>query len=311
MPLEPAQEQALEELNERLKVVRDRVRGVAWGHHNGFYLYGRPGTSKTYTVIKTLKELDVPHYHQVGHITPMGLFDLLGEQHDRVIVLDDVSEIFKQPKALQILLAALGDQPDNEKVRLVRYRRQGVIVDVRFTGGIICLSNLELSATPLLMALKSRVHYLKYDPSDEQIRALMYLVASTGWPEELPKVAPEDCKEVTDYLIAESARLAVRLDMRLLVDKALPDFLQWRLGQTEAHWRDLVTATLEEQLVQLKHTPANRLSRQEQKDTEKALARRIFSQHPTREARVAAWEAHAGKSERAFYRRLAEIGLTD
>jgi len=116
---------ALQELQQRLAVVRDRVRGVARRHYTGFYLFGRPGTSKTYTVRTTLDELNFAYEYHLGHLTPMGLFDLLAEQHDRVLVLDDVSEILTNRIALQVLLAALGNQPHATGTRIVKYRRQG------------------------------------------------------------------------------------------------------------------------------------------------------------------------------------------
>src|SRR5689334_10322255 len=68
---------ALQKLNRRLAVIRDRVRGVAFRHHPGFYLFGRPGTSKTFTVRTTLSGLGIPYHYHDGHLTPMGLFDLL------------------------------------------------------------------------------------------------------------------------------------------------------------------------------------------------------------------------------------------
>ena len=238
----------LDELFDRLKIVRDRVRSVAVGMAHGLYLFGRPGTSKTHTVIKTLMEAKASFYHHVGHLTAMGLFDMMTEFPDRVLVLDDVSQILSDRKAIQLLLAALGTQPGDRTARVIRYRRQQHSEEVRFTGGIICITNLELSGSPLLQAIKSRMHYLKYDPSDEQIAALMYHVGEKGWPDDAPVLKPKECCEITDYLIAESQRLAVRLDMRMLVDKAFPDYIQHRAGKTEAHWKDLVTATLEEQL---------------------------------------------------------------
>lgn len=135
VPTDPA----LAELNERLALVRDRVRGVAKQGQAGFYLYGRAGTSKTYTVRTTLEELGVKYQYQNGHITPIGLFETLEEHPDGIIVLDDVSEIFKQPTAKSILLAALGSQPNG--VREIRYKRQGVTAKVRFSGGVIAISN--------------------------------------------------------------------------------------------------------------------------------------------------------------------------
>jgi len=306
-PARPAGD-PLAELNRRLTVVRDRVRGVALGHSNGFYLHGPAGCAKTYTVIKTLEEEKCPYHYHDGHVTPMGLFDLLSQQHDRVIVLDDVSEIFAQKVAQQILLAALGNAPDETGVRIVKYRRQGVNETVHFTGGIIMVSNLELNSGPVLQALKSRVHYLRYSPTDEQIAAMMRAIAAKGWH----TLTPQECLEVADFLIAESTRLGSRLDLRHLVDKAFPDYLQHQNGEADTHWKDLIRTTLEEKLVDLKHTaPASKLSRAETKDHEQALVREIVAQYETREDRAATWQEQTGKSERAFYRRLEEVGPVD
>lgn len=296
----------LDELNSRILVVRDRVRGVALGHHTGFYLFGRAGTSKTYTVKKTLDELEVKYEYLDGHLTPMGMFDLLATYHDRVIVLDDVSQIFADKKAIQILLAALGNQPDDRHTRIVKYRRQGHDQTVRFTGGIIAISNLELHSQPLLEALKSRVHYLKYSPTDEQIAALMMEVAKKGWPSDDQKLTTDECREVATFLIAESQRINVRLDMRMLVDKAFPDFLQHRDGDCEAHWKDLIRTSLEEQMVELTHTKAEESSRQACKEQEQEIVREIMATLSDRHQQLAEWTARTGKSERAFYRRLKE-----
>lgn len=297
----------LEELNRRQAVIRDRVRGVALGHHTGFYLFGRPGTAKTYTVRKTLEKEGCPcHYHD-GHLTPMGLFDLLAEQHDRVIVLDDVAELFQQRIALQILLAALGHQPDETGARVVKYRRQGSDTTIHFTGGIIMISNLELYPGGVLEALKSRVQYLCYNPSDDQIAAMMRSIAAQGWR----TLTLDERLEVTDFLIAEAQRIGCHLDLRLLVDKAFPDYLQYQNGDTETHWKDLIRTTLEERLVELRYAAPAKGGRKEAKKQEQGLVRELLTQHQTKEDRIAAWQAETGKSERAFYRRLDEIGGGD
>jgi len=306
---EELQRDPLVDLNSRLTVIRDRVRGVALGHHTGFYLFGRPGTSKTYTVKTTLDELGVKYVYVDGHLTAMGLFELLEEQPDRIIVLDDVSQLFTDKKALQILLAALGNQPDDRHTRIIKYRRQGKDRTIRFSGGIIAISNLELHSQPLLEAVKSRVHYLKYSPTDEQLAALMMEVARHGWPITSPKLTPGECLEVAVFLIGECQRLGVRLDMRLLVDKAFPDYLQHREGDTEAHWKDLVLTTLEEQLIDLTHTKAEAPSRHAQKEIEHEIIRQLIDEFSDREEQVAAWIERTGKSERAFYRRLKEVTL--
>ena len=298
-------EERLEELERRLTVVRDRVRGVATGHHAGFYLFGRAGTSKTYTVRTTLERDEVPYVYQNGHITPRGLFEIFQEFDSQVIVLDDVSTIFRNDRARNILLAALGNQPGGSDARIITYRKANIVERVRFTGGIIAISNLELHGSELLEALKSRVNYMNYNPSDEQIIALLRMISR----QKQPGLTASECDEVCEYLIEECERLTFRPDVRLLVDKAFKDFLLFKRGESETHWKDLVTSTLEEQLVSLRFEPQKRLSRSEQMDMERKLAVDIAAKHNSREDRIAAWAEATGKSEDAFYRRLREVDV--
>ena len=96
------------DLDRRQAIVRDYVRGVARHYATGLYLFGRPGTAKTHTVRKVLSE-DVREIfsYERGHLTPMGLFDLIADHPDEVIVLDDLGAVLKSDVALQILLSAL------------------------------------------------------------------------------------------------------------------------------------------------------------------------------------------------------------
>jgi hypothetical protein len=296
------------ELRRRQSLLRDRVRGVAMRLHPGVYLAGPAGVGKTHVVLETLRQMDVGFQYHRGHLTPMGLFDLLAENSDRTVVLDDVSHILSQQIALQLLLAALGHTIGDGVTRIVKYRRQGRSETVYFEGGLVCISNLELHPTPLLQALKSRVHYLAFDPSDDQIAALMHEIAASGWPADAPVLTPDDCVEVTDFLINESRRLGHRLDLRALVDKALPDRLQWESGNAESHWKDLVLSVLQERVGELKHTPlGNGHVRQSRREAESQIVQNLLATYPSRTEQLAAWSEQTGKSARCFYRRLGEI----
>jgi hypothetical protein len=163
----------------------------------------------------------------------------------------------------------------------VKYRRQGRVEAVTFHGQIICISNLALQRGPLLTALKSRVHYLGFEPNDEELAALMLDLAASGWPAKQPRLSPAECGQVAAFLIEEARRRDVPLDLRQLVDKAYPDYLQHRSGDTEVDWRDLVIASLEGQVVELRHTSTIRpTKRKEQKESEQELLRGCWSISP-------------------------------
>lgn len=293
------------ELGRRQAVVRDYVRGVAHRYATGLYLFGRPGTAKTHTVRGVLEdEIREPYVYQRGHLTPMGLFELIAEHPEEVIVLDDLVAIFKSDVALQILLSALEHPTSADRTRVVKYRRKGETARVAFSGGIICITNRELHDDELLNAFKSRVNTLNYDPGDAHLGARMLETASVGVG-SLPPVA---AIEVARYLIGEMLRLGCRFDLRLFFNKAVASYQQWKDDATESNWRDLVTASIEEHLVAVRHADESAPeSRADRKAAEHALLRELMTAFEKRDDRVRAWVERTGKSERAFYRRLAEL----
>jgi hypothetical protein len=217
-------------------------------------------------------------------------------------VLDDLVTIFRSEVALSVLLSALEHPKTPDRGRVVKYRRQGREERAVFRGGIVCITNRELHDDELLAAFKSRVNVFNYDPSDAQLGALMLAIADAA-PGGVPPAAAE---EVARYVMGEMLRLGCRFDLRLFVDKALTLYQQWRDDETESHWRDLVTATVEEHLAEARHED-ERPSRAERKAEEHAVLREILREYPRREDRVRVWAERTGKSERAFYRRLAEM----
>jgi hypothetical protein len=148
-----------------------------------------------------------------------------------------------------------------------------------------------------------------YDPTDAQLGALMLVIADRGWPAGSvnPEIDPESARMVAHYLIGEMARLSCPFDLRLLVNKAFPDYQQWKDGEAESDWRDLITASIEEHLVAVRHAEQSPASREERKSEEHSILQENIRDNPSRDERVRAWIARAGKSERAFYHRLAEM----
>jgi len=302
-----------EELQRQLSVIRDRVRGVFYQQTNGLYLFGRAGTSKTFTVRQTLDTLAASHEYHRGHLTPLGLFDLIAANRDRTIVLDDVSSIFNQPIGLQLLLAALGSSHDGSRVRMVRYKTARGDCSIPFSGGIIAITNLALDGHhhEILAAIRDRMYMINYEPTDEQVEALIHTIAHQG----IRGVLPERCRMVAHFLLEECKRREIRPSVRLFVDKALPDYALWESGRTETHWRDLVVSELEQQLVEIQH-PQRDLRRTEQMEAERRIAQDIFMSYSSRKERIEQWQrstaalfGHA-KSQAAFYRRLEELKKT-
>ena len=293
----------------RNQAVSDLVRGVARHYYPGLYLFGRPGTGKTFTVLRTLEACGLtPVYHR-GHITSLGLFQMIDENSESVIVLDDVAAIFGMPIALQILLAALGRAPEDaagplRNPRIVCYKRQGVEQRVPFDGGLIVISNVELhDDNSILAAFKSRADAVNYDPTDAQLASLMLDIAEKGYRLGEWTLSPEECREVALFLIEESLRIKHRLDLRIFIDKSLPKRVQHGNGDCDTHWKDLVRMSLEERLVEPHHPPPRVEGRVARLARETALALDILARVPDRAGQVAEWRRLTGESERTLYRR--------
>jgi hypothetical protein len=295
---------SLETLHRQQSLIRDRIRAVVHGEANGIYLHGRPGSSKTYIVRSTLENLGQRYTYSNGHLTPIGLFGLIEENPQSVIVLDDVSSIFQQPEALQILLAALGTPHDGSRTRTVRYKTANDDRVAFFDGSIIAISNLQLAghSNQVLEALQDRVHVMAFEPADEEIEAAIHEIAGTS-----PRgVDSAHAVEVAVFLLEQCRALGVRPSVRLFVDKALSDFRLWRTGNSESHWHDLIRSGVRQKVLPQQQCLRD-MTRRDQIAAERNTVLNICAAYAKRSDRLVAWSAQTGKSQSAFYRRFQEL----
>jgi hypothetical protein len=297
----------LAELTCQQAVMQDFVRSVALQYALGGYFWGPPRMGKTRIIREVLEtEIREPYVYKRGNLAPMGLFDLLDQHPDEVIVLDDLLTIYRSEVGLQLLLAALERPAERDRSRVIEYQRQGMKRRISFRGGIVCIANRELQDGDMLGAFKSRAHVFNYDPPDAQLGALLLDIAQRGGGESMPGIKPEESLEVAKHVIGEMLRLGCRFDLRLYCDKALPLYQLWKDDEAESDWKVLVTAAIEQHITMAQHQN-ERPSRASRKEQEHAILREILQQYSTREERVRAWSERTGKSQRAYHRRLAEL----
>lgn len=221
-----------------------------------------------------------------------------------MILLDDVSTIFEQPKALQILLAALGTPHDGSRTRTVRYKTANDDRVAFFDGSIIAISNLQLAghSNQVLEALQDRVHVMAFEPSDDEIEAAIHEIAGTS-PRGVDSL---NAVQVAVFLLEQCRALGVRPSVRLFVDKALLDFRLWHAGNSESHWHDLVRSSVRQMVIPQQHGLRD-MTRRDQIAAERNAVLNICAAYCRRGDRLAAWQAQTGKSQSAFYRRLQEL----
>jgi hypothetical protein len=295
-------------LDRKQAILRDVVGAVADGGLLGMYAFGRPGTGKSYLVRDELERREVRYVYTGGHITAKGLFQFLRGHPGGLHLLDDVESVFRYVPAVEILRAALASQGrvvhgrDYRLIRWASWNRPSPDEFV-FTGRIIGLGNLPFPDGPAQDALRSRIPYVNFVVSDEEIAEMMRKLAHRGHKSPLGFVDPEECSEVAEFVIAEFLALSRPLDMRAYF-KALEVYAPWSLGQTRCHWHDLVRSILWEYLADAGKI-ASRQELQGSHEEEDGLLREILAQDCSVDEQIKLWQAatKGPKSRATFFRR--------
>ena len=286
-------QQLVQEFERKLQIIRDRVSSVAHNYHTGCYLVGRPGTSKTYTVMEELGRMERPSLCRNARMSPYGLFCLLDEHRDHVVVLDDITSVFKSDQAMEILLAALDGRPGQP--RTITYKTKDKDLSVPFSGAIVAISNVPMRSDRLARALGSRIVVLEHEPTDDEVAAFIRHLAAKGFMD----LTADECAEVAEFIISETRQYDLRLDLRHLT-KGWQDYRQFKHGRSQTTWRDLIRTSLQKTA----REPIVPRSKQEDLEHQRQRVREVLQQHP--DDRHAQIEASGLKSS-TFYNRLKEI----
>jgi hypothetical protein len=151
---------------ERFGFISKFVQLLDRGVINSFILTGSGGIGKTTSVLNTLKDLglreDTPDQPMGefmvirGFSTPRALYETLFTYKDKILILDDADQVFKDPLGANLLKAAL----DDKKERILNWNssREDSDVPSRFTytGKIIFISNLSISNFPQALVSRSQ-----------------------------------------------------------------------------------------------------------------------------------------------------------
>ena len=151
-------------INERFGFVTDMVTMLANGAQSSVVVTGPGGLGKSYTVskalesngfkdISTLEALEIgarinssKSFRVVkGYSTPKGLYRLLYENKEGVIVFDDCDSVLKDPVSLNLLKGAL----DSYSRRIISWRAdirdEDLPTSFEFKGRVVFISNLGSS----------------------------------------------------------------------------------------------------------------------------------------------------------------------
>ncbi len=221
-------------INERFDFVADLVRMVTSKASASAIITGEGGLGKTYTVIKTLEScglqdatnlLEMESEDEVlerdesmftvvkGFSTAKGLYRILYEHRDSMLIFDDCDNVLKDPVALNLLKGAL----DSYDKRIISWNCESKGDDdlprsFQFNGGVIFISNLTLAT--LNQALRSRSLCVDLSMTLEQkIERMSTLIAMDTF---MPKIAMQFKKDAL-ALIEQNRKVASEISLRTLI----------------------------------------------------------------------------------------------
>jgi len=253
-PVATATEQVKESkftINQRFGFVSDMVKMLAKGEQASVVVSGPGGLGKSHTVYKSLSEAgfnDLSSLDELevgdkvpansfrvikGYSTPKGLYRVLFENRNSVVVFDDCDSVLKDPVSLNLLKAAL----DSYSRRVISWRADMKDEDLPnafiFTGRVVFISNL--SSGSLDQAIISRSMAVDLTMTQQQkVERMRFLLTQD---EFMPEYSTEHKNDAMD-LIADVCDSVKDLSLRTLIQvtkirKAAGD-----------NWRDLAEYTI-------------------------------------------------------------------
>lgn len=293
----------MDSLEAKFESIRRAVREVVLGLLVGFWLHGRGGTAKSYTVKQELEKL-VPKFKpaNISRLTARGLFELIQADPDSIHLVEDCEELFEDAQAMSLLRHTLNVEPEDRTLfpaRVVTWKTARKTETVRFTGGLILVSNeIPTRFKQRCDALLSRLQVYKFDPTNEEVALLMYRAAAHGHArydvEASYHLSPQECREVVDVLIEAYDAENTPLDMRMM-EKAFNKALYVKHWEPNVNWREAVSA-----MIRRKLDTGCGPSKEQLREIAKKIHRTV---HGT-EARKAAWKEQTKMGATAFYKYL-------
>lgn len=184
---------------ERFGYITDLVNMVVNKTQPAIMLTGTSGVGKSHLVMESLEKHGLKESEDFrlvrGHTSPLGLYQLLHDNRDSMIVLDDADSAFRDDISANLLKAAL-DSYDKRFVSWHSSKAEQNDLEryFEFTGQVIFISNMP--AHRIDPAIRSRSFcYNLYLTPDEIVEYMQTLL-----PKIEPKVNMDKKQEVLDYL---------------------------------------------------------------------------------------------------------------
>ena len=239
-------------INERFGFVSDMVTMLANGAQSSVVVTGPGGLGKSYTVaqaldtngfkdITTLEALEVgarintkKSYRVIkGYSTPKGLYRLLYENKDGVLVFDDCDSVLKDPVSLNLLKGAL----DSYSRRIISWRAdirdEDLPTSFEFKGRVVFISNLSSSQIDQAIITRSMAVDLTMT-TKQKIERMRFIMESPDFMPGVDKQFKVDAITLVDLLQDKVKELSLRTLLQVTNIRA----------NAGANWRNLAEYTI-------------------------------------------------------------------
>ena len=212
------------DINKRFDFTADLVSMVAKGQTASAVITGEGGLGKSFTVIQALRKaglIDMSEkepgdtaaprstYRIVkGFSTAKGLYRILYENRNSIIVLDDCDSVLKDADALNLLKGAL-DSFDKRIISWNTARLDDLPRFFQFKGGIVFISNI--AQDKIDQAIRSRSMNVDLSmTTDQKITRMETLIGLDSFQPDLPKQAKVDALNLIKDLKDKAREISLR-----------------------------------------------------------------------------------------------------
>jgi hypothetical protein len=224
---EPAAPVSGFDINQRFNFTSDLVTMVAKGQTASAVITGEGGLGKSYTVIQALKAAGLKDFSEKepgenapprstyrivkGFSTAKGLYRVLYENRNSIVVFDDCDSILKDADALNLLKGAL-DSYDRRIITWNTSRIDDLPRFFQFKGGVVFISNMAQSKID--QAIRSRSMNVDLSmTTDQKIERMETLIASPSFQPDMSVAVKNDALN----LIKEKRNQAREINLRTLL----------------------------------------------------------------------------------------------
>lgn len=215
-------------INERFGFVSDMVTMLSQGNQSSVIVSGPGGLGKSFTVMDALKksglkdvslldEADVGSSINTartfrvikGYSTPKGLYRILYENRNSVIVFDDCDSVLKDPVSLNLLKGAL----DSYSRRIISWRADFKDEDLpnvfEFKGRVVFISNLPSYAMDQAVISRSMAVDLTMT-NMQKVERMKWLLNQQDFMPEFAMVYKVDAINLIEDLVDKVKELSLR-----------------------------------------------------------------------------------------------------